>query len=100
MHRSVLILLCSALLTVGGCGDGAPEGSTEKRVRSATVTEEQAIVLATEAVRQNDSFADRAEYVAKPSGDAGWQITVDSGDGQFRIIVLDAEGKVIMYDDS
>ena len=100
MHRSLHILLCSALLAVAGCGGGGSEGSTEKRVRTATVTEDQAIVLATEAVRQNDSFADSAEYSARPSGDSGWQITVESGDGQFRIIVLDGEGNVIMYDES
>ncbi len=99
MHRSLLILLCSALLTGGGCGGGpSGEGSTEKRVRTATVTEDQAIELAREAVRQNDSFADSAEYSVAPTGNAGWTVTVKGSAGQFRFIVLDAEGKVIRYD--
>ena len=97
MHRSLFILLCSALLTAGGCG-GDPEGSTDKRVHSSTVTEERAIELATAAVRQNDSFADSAEYAVTPTGDAGWTITVTGDAGQFRLIVLDSAGEVIKYD--
>ncbi len=98
MHRSLLILLCSALLTGGGCGGGHSEGSTAKRVRTATVTEDQAIELAREAVRQNDSFADSAEYSVAPTGNTGWTVTVHGSAGQFRLIVLDGEGSVVRYD--
>lgn len=98
MNRSLLLLLCSALLTVGGCGGGGPEGSTDKRVRTATVTEQQAIELATEAVRKNDSFADSAEYSATETGTAGWTIVVNGNAGQFRLIVLDSAGEVIKYE--
>lgn len=98
MHRSMLILLCSALLTGGGCGGGPSEDSTEKRVRTATVTEDQAIELAREAVRQNDSFADSAEYSVTPTGNAGWTVTVNGSAGQFRLIVLDSTGTVVKYD--
>ena len=97
MHRSLFILLCSALLTAGGCG-GEPEGASEKRVRSSTVTEERAIELAKAAVRENDAFADSAEYTVEPTGDAGWTITVNGNAGQFRLIVIDSGGEVIKYD--
>ncbi len=97
MQRSLSILLCSALLTAGGCG-GEPEGSADKRVHTSTVSEERAIELATAAVRENDSFADSAEYTVQPTGDAGWTITVNGNGGQFRLIVLDSSGEVIKYE--
>ena len=98
MNRSLIILVCLAVLTAGGCGGGGPDDSTDKRVRTSTLTEEQAIDLATDAVRENDSFADSAEYSAKATGDAGWTITVNGNAGQFRLIVLDSAGEVIKYE--
>ncbi len=97
MHRSLLILLSAVLLTLGGCGGAPSDDELAKRVRTATLSEDQAIEKAREAVRNNDSFADSAEYAASATGDDGWTITVTADDG-FRLIVLDGGGEVIRYE--
>lgn len=98
MHRSLLILLFSALLVAGGCGGGkASEDEMAKRVRTATLSEDQALEKAKAAVRQNDSFADSAEYEITPTGTSGWTVTVNGSNGEFRLIVLDDAGVVLKY---
>ncbi len=98
MHRSLLILLFSALLIVSGCSGEPTEAEKAKTARTATLSEDQAIDKAKAAVRQNDSFADSAEYEVSPTGAAGWTVTVTGGGGEFRLIVLDAAGEVLRYE--
>ena len=98
MHRSLLILLFSALLITSGCGGEPSESDMAKRVRAPSLTEDQALDKAKQAVRQNDSFADSAEYSIKPAGDTGWTVTVTGSGGQFRRIILDDVGEVLRYD--
>ncbi len=94
MIRSLLGLL-TALLILSGCGGSPPGGITEPR--TTTVTEEQAIEFAKDAVRQNDSFADSATYSATAIGN-GWQINVvDEDSDAFRMIILDTDGGVLEY---
>ena len=98
MHRSLLILLFSALLITGGCGGEPSETDRAKRVRVAALSEDQALDRARQVVRENDSFADSAEYSIKPTGDSGWTITVDGSGGEWRLIVLDDQGEVLRYE--
>ncbi len=98
MHRSLLILLFSALLITGGCGGGPSEADLATRVRTASMSEEQALDKARQAVRDNDSFADSAEYAIKPTGDSGWTVTVNGTGGEWRLIVLDDLGEVLRYE--
>ncbi len=100
MHRTLLILLVSALLIMSGCGGGPSESDMSKRVRSASLSEGQALDKAKQAVRQNDSFADSAEYSIKPTGENGWTVTVTGNGGQFRLIVLDDAGDILRYEGS
>ncbi len=98
MHRSLLILLFSSLLLTGGCGGGSSEADLATRVRTAAMSEDQALDKARQAVRQNDSFADSAEYSIKPTGDSGWTIEVNGSEGEWRLIVLDDQGDVLRYE--
>jgi len=94
----LLILLFSALLITGGCGGEPSETDRAKRVRVAALSEDQALDRARQVVRENDSFADSAEYSIKPTGDSGWTITVDGSGGEWRLIVLDDQGEVLRYE--
>ena len=98
MHRSLLILLFSALLMTGGCGGGSSEADMATRVRTPSMSEDQALERARQVVRDNDSFADSAEYSIKPTGETGWTITVDGSGGEFRLIVLNDQGDVLRYE--
>ncbi len=98
MHRSLLILLFSALLIVSGCGGEPTEAEKAKTARTATLSEDQAVDKAKAAVRQNDSFADSAEYSVTPLGSDGWTVTVKGSGGEFRLIVLDGAGDVVRYE--
>ena len=98
MHRSLLILLFSALLITAGCGGGPSQADKAPRVRTATMSEDQALDKARQAVQDRDSFASTAEYVIKPSGNDRWQIEVNSSGGEFRLIVLDDLGDVVRYE--
>ena len=100
MHRSLLILLFSALLITSGCGGGPSESDMARRVRAPSLSEDQALDKARQAVQQNDSFADSAEYSITPTGDAGWTVTVIGSGGEFRLIVLDDQGEVLRYEGS
>jgi hypothetical protein len=71
-----------------------------KRVRAPSLSEDQALDKAKQAVQQNDSFADSADYAIKPTGENGWTITVTGGGGEFRLIVLDDQGQVLRYEGS
>ena len=69
------------------------------------------LAAATRAVRQNEDWADRAEYRIQKSGD-GWQVTAwrvenpaAKGNARyvpwgFRIIVIDRRGQVAEYKNS
>ena len=100
MYRSLLILLFSALLITAGCGGEPSEADKSKRVRTATMSEDQALDKARQAVRENDSFADSAEYSIEPTGDSGWTIEVNGNGGEWRLIVLDDQGQVLKYEGS
>ncbi len=92
MIRSLVVLVTALMLS--GCSGG---GVGESEPRTTTVTEDQAIAFATDAVRENDNFADTAAYTAVPIGN-GWQINVlDENTGEFRMIVLDGDGGVLEY---
>ena len=94
MIRLVIPILISLLLSAGGCGGGAVGTSTE---RTTTVTEDQAIDTAREAVRQHDSFADVAVFEAQPMGN-GWRVTAeDERSGDERLIIIDSDGNVTKY---
>ena len=98
MHRSLLILLFSALLVLSGCSGEPSDAEKAKMVRTATLSEDQAVDKARAAVRQNDSFADSAEYSVTPLGGDGWTVTVQGSGGEFRLIVLDGAGEVVRYE--
>lgn len=88
-------------------------GCQPSEVDPASYTREQkdAIAAATRAVRQNEDWADRAEYRIQKSGD-GWQVTAwrvenpaAKGNARyvpwgFRIIVIDRRGQVAEYKNS
>ena len=96
MFRSVLIVLLSAVVAGGGCGGGGSSGLSVEP--ATTVTEDQAVSIAMDAVRDNDSFAETASYTAKESGN-GWAVTVvDEEAGELRIVVIDGEGNVSKYE--
>lgn len=95
MIRSLVGILAAGLI-LSGCGGGSDAGGPATP-RTTTVSEEQAIEFARDAVRQNDSFADSANYEAMAIGN-GWQINVvDENSGEFRMIVLDGDGGVLEY---
>ena len=76
MHRSLLILLFSALLITGGCGGEPSETDRAKRVRVAALSEDQALARARPVVRENDPLADPAENPTHPPRDSGGPIHV------------------------
>ena len=100
MIAAQLACLAFALpVCVNGINDDlTPEEEKAKRVRTTAMSEDQVIDKAKAAVQQNDSFADSAEYAIMPAGDSGWSVTVTSGNGEVRFIVLDGQGEVIKYD--
>ncbi len=92
MTRLITPLLAALLLALAGCGGGA-----ESFERTTTVTENQAIEAARDAVRQNDAFADSATFTAKAKGN-GWQVdVVDEQSGQERMIIVSGDGTVVQY---
>lgn len=98
MYRSLLVLLFSGLLLVGGCSSEPSDAEKAPRVRTTNLTEDQVMQKAKDIVRQHDSFADSAEYDVEAAGDAGWQVTVESSAGDVRLILLDGNGEVIKYE--
>ncbi len=98
MHRSLLILLFSALLVTGGCGGGPSEADVAKTVRAPSLSEDQALDKARQAVRERDSFADSAKYSIEPDGASGWTVTVNAGGGEERLILLNDQGDIVLYE--
>jgi hypothetical protein len=95
MIRSIVLFLTFALLA-SGCGEGSQEGSI-RAPRTTTVTEQQAIQFAKDAVRERDGWTDTQNVEAQPTGN-GWTVTVYSaGTGEPRLVILDGEGEVIQY---
>lgn len=96
MNRSILGICVALPLVLGGCGGGKNSGGATAP-RTTNITEDDAIALAMDAVEQNDSFADSADYDAIPRGN-GWQVNVvDDASGAYRMVILDGDGKVIEY---
>ncbi len=95
MIRFIIITLVAAISVLPGCGGGSGSGGVPGP-RTTTVTQEQAIDFARTAVQERDAaIAKGATYEASPEGN-GWMITVQSGKN-VRLILLDAEGKVVSY---
>jgi len=81
----------------GGCR-GEEQASGIRAPRTTKVTEQDAIDIAKGAVSERDGWSDMA-CEAAPMGN-GWRITVTrggAGAGDVRIIILDGEGAVSMY---
>jgi len=91
MIRVTVALLVA--ITLAGCG-GSDPGSFE---RTTSVTEQQAIDAARDAVKQNDSFSNSVTFVAAAKGN-GWQVDVrDETSGEERVVIIGPEGNVVMY---
>lgn len=95
MIRAIAIILALVFFS-GGCGEKQPDGSI-RAPRSTTVTEEGAIDIAKDAVTERDGWSD-VTCVAVPMGN-GWQVTAtrSGARGDVRIVILDGDGKVTMY---
>jgi hypothetical protein len=97
MIRSIVIIL-ALVLFAGGCGEEAREGSI-RAPRTTTVTEQDAIETAKNAVRERDGWSAVTNVEAEPTGN-GWTVTVWRGAinaSEMRLLVLDAEGEVVDY---
>ncbi|MHC4218029.1 MAG: hypothetical protein ACYSU7_06180 [Planctomycetota bacterium] len=97
MIRASAVFLAFVLLA-GGCGESADEGSL-RPPRTTKVTEQAAIDIAKETVRDRDGWSDAGAAEATPMGN-GWTVSVwreTMGSGDVRLVVLDGEGKVIRY---
>ena len=70
-----------------------------KALAAQTVSEQDAIQTAKDAVRDRDGWSDAATFEAEPKGNGWtgtvWRGAVDTSD--MRLILLDAEGEVVMY---
>ena len=96
MIRSMAIVLALVFFS-GGCGKQEPTGGI-RAPRTTTVTEQDALDIAKDTVRERDGWSD-ATFKASPVGN-GWRITVTrggAGPGEARLVVLDDEGSVISY---
>jgi hypothetical protein len=81
----------------GGCGEQEQAGGI-RAPRTTEVGEQDAISIARDTVSERDGWSDMT-CQAVPRGN-GWMITVTrggAGAGDVRIIVLDGEGAVSMY---
>ncbi len=99
MIRSIAVILASVFLA-GGCGQSEPEGRI-RPPRTTTVTEQAAIEIARDTVRERDGWSDAATFEVEPTGN-GWTVTVWRGaanTSDMRLLVLDQEGKVILYEE-
>jgi hypothetical protein len=97
MMRSIAVILALVFFS-GGCGESAPTGG--RVPRTTTVTEQNAIDIATTAVRDRDGWSDQASFEAEPTGN-GWTIVVwreGAGGVETRVVELDSEGEVIEYE--
>ena len=96
MIRAIAIVLALVFFS-GGCGDNEQAGSI-RAPRTTTITEQGAIDIAKDTVRERDGWSDATcEAVAMGNG---WKITVTrggAGAGDVRIVILDGEGAVSMY---
>jgi len=91
-------MILALVLFTGGCGETAQEGSI-RAPRTTTVTEQDAIDIAKTAVRDRDGWSAAANVEAEPTGN-GWTVTVWRGavdTSEMRLVVLDDEGEVVMY---
>jgi hypothetical protein len=96
MIRAIVIVLALVLFS-GGCG-GEEQSGGIRAPRTTTVTEQGAIDIAKDAASERDGWSDVA-CEAVPMGN-GWRITVTRGGGgagNVRIVILDGEGEVTMY---
>jgi hypothetical protein len=85
------------VLFSGGCGEQEQSGSI-RPPRTTTVTEQDAIDIAKDTVSDRDGWSD-VSCIAAPRGN-GWRITVTrggAGAGDVRIVFLDDEGSVTLY---
>ena len=87
------MVLTMMLLVATGCGDSA--APVQSSVRTTTVTEQDAISAATQAVSEKDGWSN-AEYKAIPRGN-GWQVIADGPNGEVRLIMIDRDGSVANY---
>ncbi|MHC4588892.1 MAG: hypothetical protein ACYTAQ_06035 [Planctomycetota bacterium] len=97
MIRSIAIIL-ALVFFAGGCGETAQEGSI-RPPRTTSVTEQDAIEIAKNTVRERDGWSAATNVEAEPTGN-GWTVTVWQGavdTSEMRLLVLDSEGEVVMY---
>ncbi len=88
-----LMVLTLVLLVVTGCGDS--KNTAQPTARTTTVTEQDAISTATQAVSENDGWSN-AQLKAEPMGN-GWQVTAEGPNGEIRLIMIDGNGAVAKY---
>jgi hypothetical protein len=96
MIRAIVIVLALVFFS-GGCG-GEEQSGGIRAPRTTEVTEQAAIDIATNTVSERDGWSDMTGEAA-PMGN-GWEITVTrggAGAGDVRIVILDGEGAVSMY---
>ena len=97
MIRSVAVIL-TLVPYAGGCGGSDPKGGI-RPPRTTSVTEQDAIRIAGDAVRDRDGWSDPGTVEAEATGN-GWTVTVwrgAEGTSAMRLLVLDGEGEVVMY---
>jgi len=96
MIRAIAIVLAVVFFS-GGCG-GAEQSGGIRAPRTTKVTEQDAINIGKDTVSERDGWSEMTGEAA-PMGN-GWRITVTrggAGAGDVRIVVLDGEGAVSMY---
>ncbi|MHC4094156.1 MAG: hypothetical protein ACYSVY_28425 [Planctomycetota bacterium] len=99
MIRSIAVIL-ALVFFAGGCGESQPEGAI-RAPRTTTVTEQGAIDIARDTVRDRDGWSDAATFEAEPTGN-GWTVTVWRGaadTSDMRLVVLDESGDVVLYEE-
>jgi len=101
--RSAAGLLVLSVLGVGACSSGSLQESAVPAAQSAgpsTLTEPEVIAIARQAVSQNESWVERAEFEAPQRTSEGWSVLVwrlPKAPGGHCLVQIDATGQVTRY---